>query len=161
MPRMSETSQQRVNQLAVKRLGSVDGRWIIIPVDELRIVFLGSVAIAQRLTVPGHTSGAFRPHRVYVRTGGGMYQTGFRSVMNCLSVVAADGLMLCFESIAINLHHLAWLEDRGAQRLGGVRVGINNGTETVPVSRRHLREVLRRLGVSLRRRSAPVNDEME
>lgn len=69
--------------------------------------------------------------------------------------------MLCFESVAINLRHLSWIEDRGTQQLAGVRVGVNNGTECVPVSRCHFREVLARLGVQLRRRKVPDHDEMD
>ena len=137
--------------LAVKRLSGDEDRWIIVQTSELRIVFLGSVAMAQRVTFPDLKLDAFRPNRVYVRTGAGVYVTQFRSVADCLAKVAAADLMLCFASIAINLRHLAWLETRGHQRLGGLRVGINNGTESVPVSRRHLRTVLSRLGVSLRR----------
>lgn len=147
--------------LAVKRLETDEGRWIVVPVSELRVVFLGSVAIAKRLVFQDHELTSFRPHRVYVRTGGGVYLTCFRSVVECLGVLVADGLVLCFESVVINLWHLAWIEDRGTQRLAGVRVGVNNGTECVPVSRRHLREVLGRLGVQLRRRRVPDHDEME
>ena len=149
------------DHLAVKRLETDEGRWIVVPVSELRMVFLGSVAIAQRLVFQGHEPTAFRPHRVYVRTSGGVYLACFRSVAECLSVLAADSFVLCFESVVIHLRHLAWIEDRGTQRLAGVRVGVNNGTECVPVSRRHLREVLARLGVQLRRRKVPDHDEME
>jgi hypothetical protein len=149
------------DHLAVKRLVADEGRWIVVPVSELRMVFLGSVAIAQRLVFQEHESSVFRPHRVYVRTGGGVYLTCFRSVAECLSMLSIDGLVLCFESVVINLRHLAWIEDRGTQRLAGVRVGVNNGTECVPVSRRHLRDVLGRLGVQLRRRKAPDHDEMD
>ena len=149
------------DHLAVKRLAADEGRWIVVPVSELRMVFLGSVAVTQRLVFPDQKAAEFRAHRVYVRTGGGVYLTSFRSVAECLSVLAADGLVLCFESVVINLRHLAWIEDRGTQRLAGVRVGVNNGTEYVPVSRRHLREVLARLGVELRRRKAPDHDEMD
>ena len=137
--------------LAVKRLSGDEDRWIIVQMSELRTVFLGSVAMAQRVTFPDLQPAAFRPHRVYVRTGAGVYVTQFRSVADCLAKVAAADLVPCFASIAINVRHLAWLETRGHQRLGGLRVGINNGTEPVPISRRHLRTVLRRLGVSLRR----------
>jgi hypothetical protein len=149
------------DHLAVKRLVADEGRWVIVPVSELRMVFLGSVAIAQRLAFTDYKPEAFRPHRLYVRTGGGVYLTGFRSVAECLSVLAADGFVLCFESVVIHLRHLAWIEDRGTQRLAGVRVGVNNGTECVPVSRRHLRGILGRLGVHLRRRRIPDHDEMD
>ncbi len=150
------------DHLAVKRLAVADeGLWIVVPVSELRMVFLGSVAIAKRLVFQDHGSSAFRPHRVYVRTGGGVYLTCFRSVAECLLILAADGLVLCLESVVINLRHLSWIEDRGTQRLAGVRVGMNNGTECVPVSRRHLREVLARLGVQLRRRKVHGHDEMD
>ena len=149
------------DHLAVKRLVADEGRWIVVPVSELRMVFLGSVAIAKRIVFQDHEFSAFRPHRVYVRTGGGVYLTCFRSVAECLLILATDGFVLCFESVVINLRHLAWIEDRGTQRLAGVRVGVNNGTECVPVSRRHLREVLGRLGVHLRRRRVHDHDEME
>ena len=132
--------------LAVKRLAGDEDRWIIVQMSELRIVFLGRVAIAQRVAFPDLQPAAFHPHRVYVRTGAGVYVTQFRSVSDCLAHVGAADLMHCFASIAINLRHLAWLEDRGHQRLGGLRVGINNGTDTVPISRRHLREILNKLG---------------
>lgn len=131
--------------LAVKRLSGDENRWIIVQISELRIVFLGNVASAQRVTFPALQPAAFHPHRVYVRTGAGVYVTQFRSVADCLAEMASADLMPCFLSIAINLRHLAWLEDRGHQRLGGLRVGINNGTDTVPISRRHLREILNKL----------------
>lgn len=149
------------DHLAVKRLVADESRWVVVDVSELRMVFLGSVAIAQRLRFLDHKPGEFRAHRVYVRTGGGVYRTSFRSIAECLLMLASDGLVLCFESVVINLQYLAWIEDRGTQRLAGVRVGINNGTDCVPVSRRHLREVLGRLGVQLRRRRAPDHDEMD
>jgi hypothetical protein len=132
-----------------------------VSVSELRIVFLGSAAIARRVAFPDLEPAAFRPSRVYARTGGGVYVTCFRSVSACMAVLGHDGWVLCFESIVMNLRHLAWIEDRGTQRLAAVRVGVNNGTECVPVSRRHLRDLLDRLGVRLRRRGDLEQDEME
>jgi hypothetical protein len=138
--------QSGVEQLALKRPGDDDGRWTIVPVQEVRIVFLGNSVHTKRLTFPGLALDHVLANHVYVRTGGGLYLTQFRSVSDCLAQVAVADLMNCFASIAINLRHLAWLEDRGHQRLGGLRVGLNNGTDTVPISRRHLREILKKLG---------------
>lgn len=147
--------------LAVKRLSGDEDRWIIVPVSELRIVFLGSIAIARRLLFPDCKPAAFRSHRVYVRTGAGVYLAPFRSVSECVALLGDEYLVVCFESVVVNLRYLAWLEANGKQRLAGVRVGVNNGTECVPVSRRHLRTVLRRLGVRLRRRNGPECDDMD
>jgi hypothetical protein len=161
MPTARGSNQPAVEQVAVKRIGRDEGRWIVVSVSELRIVFLGSAAIARRVAFPDLEPAAFRPSRVYVRTGGGVYVTCFRSVSACMAVLGRDGWVLCFKSIGMNVHHLAWIEDRGTQRIAAVRVGINNGTECVPVSRRHLRAILSRLGVCLRRRGSSEHDEME
>jgi hypothetical protein len=138
-----------LDQLAVQKLDR-DGRWYVLPVDQIAYIFLGSAAALRSVHAAWLRDTHLASGDVYVRTLRGVTaRSDFRQFSDIEARLDRRHFMVVNRALMANLRRITELDLKG--KIKQVGIVINNETEWLSVSRRPLEPLLRRLGFSKRR----------
>jgi hypothetical protein len=133
-----------LDRLAVQRLDR-NGRWYVLPVEQVVYAFLGSAAALRAIRAPWLRDVHLHAGNVYVRTVRGLtVRTDFRQFAELEARLEPRSFLVVNRTLAVNMRRIVELDLDGRAKQAGVAVG--EGTEWLTVSRRPLEPLLDRLG---------------
>jgi len=142
-----------LDQVAVQKLDR-NGRWYVLPVDQIAYIFLGSASALRSIHAPWSREAHLDTGDVYVRTLRGVTaRTDFRQFTEIEVRLDQRHFMLVNRALMANLRRITELDLKGKIKQVGIAMG--DETEWLSVSRRPLDLLLPRLGFR-KRRAAPV-----
>jgi hypothetical protein len=142
--------QTFLNRVAVYKLGPnlvYRDQLTLVPTDEIFYCFTAGAISSRRIVISASWGQArvFRPGIVYLRTGKGLFATRFRTLARLASRLDRNSFAACRQSVVVNLSRV--IDVDMAARLKMVRVGSNDTTESLTISRRFLKPFLKKLTI--------------
>ena len=135
-------------RFALKKAGMKEDRYFIIDVWDIYYIFLVGKA-----GIPNNLNRFFDlkviPHGVYVRAKKGVYLTSYRSLESVKKDLNPNLFLQIGKSIIVNICKINDLDLRDKVKQVGILV--NMSLEWLTVSRRYLRVLRRRVGLSASR----------
>jgi hypothetical protein len=142
-----------LDQVAVQKLHH-NGRWYVLPVDQIAYIFLGSASALRSIHAPWSREAHLETGDVYVRTLRGVTaRTDFRQFTEIEVRLDQRQFILVNRALMVNLRRITELDLKGKIKQIGIAAG--DETEWLSVSRRPLELLLQRLGFR-KRRVVPV-----
>lgn len=139
-----------LNRVAVYKLGPnrvYRDRLTVVSTAEINFFFTAGAISSRRMVISAAWGQVrvFRPGIVYLRTDRGLFATRFRTLTGLVRQLDRNSFGACHQSVVVNLSRVIDV-DRAA-RLKMVRVGSNDTTEGLTISRRYLKPFLKTLGI--------------
>lgn len=147
--RHCSVEEGRLFALAARQMEEVSDRWLLVPIENVTYLFLGS-AVLQGLVHGRWTRGLrFRSPSVYIRSDrGAIFQTAYRSLAELLRHLGRR-FVPGHRSLAVNLHKITAVDLTG--RVPLLEIAGSGWSDLVSVSRRLLPQLRARLGFPKRR----------